>query len=339
VRWGRWLKRLLVLLVALWVGFAFGYVPYRLAGVAVDSRRDARDRENGDLTPASFGLEYEPVSFAAADGVDLSGWWVPAAENRGTVVLIHGLNRRRIEMVSKVPFLNQAGWNALLFDLRRHGESGGSKRGLGFFEKRDAEAAVQWARQRSSRPVVVWGVSLGGATATLAAAEDRQIAGLICDSSFRSLPDTLRHHIDLFRRFHWSLRLVPSWPTSEIALFWIGRRGGFDPAAVDVEAAAGMMGSRPCLFVCNEGDRRMPSQIAFDLQAAAGPQAQVLVVPGESHGGAYREGTAPYQRAVQDLLEQVLAAEEAMAPATAAAATGSSAGLGGAVRASVEAGS
>lgn len=328
-----------MLLLALWAGFAFGYVPYRLA-LAVESRRDYRDRENGDLTPDSFGLEYESVSFSAADGVELSGWWVPAAQNRGTVVLIHGLNRRRIEMIRKAPFLHGAGWNALLFDLRRHGESGGEVRGFGFYEKRDAEAAVEWARRRSSRPVVLWGVSLGGATAALAAAEDRHIAGLVCDSSFRSLPDTLRHHVGLFRRFHWSLNLVPSWPTSEIALFWIGRRGGFDPASVDVEAAAGMLGSRPCLFVCNAGDRRMPKEIAFDLQAAAGPQAQVLVVPGDSHGGAYREGTAPYERAVRNLLDQVLAAEEAMAPATAAASTsGGNAVSNGAVRASVEAGS
>ena len=39
----------------------------------------------------------------------------------------------------------------------------------------------------------------------------------------------------------------------------------------------------------------MPQQIAFDLSKAAGDRAQVLVVPGNSHGGAWRDGTAAYE--------------------------------------------
>ena len=68
------------------------------------------------------------------------------------------------------------------------------------------------------------------------------------------------------------------------------------------------MAGRPCLFVCNSGDRRMPSEIAFELKSAAGPQAHVLVVPGTSHGGAYRDGTAAYETAVTELLGAAAAA-------------------------------
>ena len=44
---------------------------------------------------------------------------VPAPGARGTVVLVHGLNRSRIENARKLPFLHAQGWNALLFDLRQ----------------------------------------------------------------------------------------------------------------------------------------------------------------------------------------------------------------------------
>jgi len=86
-------------------------------------------------------------------------------------------------------------------------------------------------------------------------------------------------------------------------VFWIGRRGGFDPDGVDVRAAAGRLNGRPVLFVANSEDPRMPKEIAFELQAAAGPAAEVLVVPGRSHGGAWRDGTAAYETAVAALLE------------------------------------
>jgi pimeloyl-ACP methyl ester carboxylesterase len=301
----RVLKTSGVLLAVGLLVFVFGWVPYFLGGLATTRRFVYNDRENAGLTPASFGLPFEEVSFQAGDGVPLKGWWVPAQPARGTVVLMHGLNRSRIEMVKKVPFLHARGWNALLFDLRHHGQSGGSVSSFGYFEKGDAHAAAALARSRSGGPVVLWGVSLGAATAALAAAEDPGVAGLICDSSYRSLRDTVAHHLALARSWRWWMRVVPSWPVGAEVLYWIGRRGGFDVDAVDVRGAAARLAGRPCLFVCNSGDRRMPAEIAFELRAAAGDRARVLVVPGKSHGGAYRDATAAYERAVAQVLDEV----------------------------------
>jgi pimeloyl-ACP methyl ester carboxylesterase len=175
---------------------------------------------------------------------------------------------------------------------------------FGHFEKRDVRAAVELARKRSPGPVVLWGVSLGGASAALAAAEDPTVAGLVCDSSYRSLRDTVDHHMTLARNWRWWMRIVPPWPVAAEVRYWIGRRGGFDVDAVDVRAAVARLSGRPALFVCNSGDRRMPPEIAFDLKAAAGAQARVLVVPGNSHGGAWRDGTAAYERAVGEILDE-----------------------------------
>jgi len=295
---------LAVLLVA-WAGFLFGWVPWTLAGMVTSRRFDRPDRYNAGLTPASYDLPFAEVRFEGGDGVPLAGWWVPAPQNRGSAVLLHGLNRSRVEMIRRVPFLHELGWNALLFDQRRHGESGGQVCSFGAREHEDALAAVRQARERSGgAPVVLWGVSLGAATATLAASADPTVAGLVSDSSFRSLRDTVRHHLGLFR-FRWWMRLVPIWPTADLAVYWMGRRGGFDPDSLDIEAAAVGMRGRPSLFVCNSGDRRMPSQIAFDLSAAAGERSRVLVIPGDSHGGAWREGTEAYAAAVRQLLEEV----------------------------------
>jgi pimeloyl-ACP methyl ester carboxylesterase len=298
-----WLKRVAVGAVLSFVLFAFGWVPWFLAGLATTRRFQFPDRENAGLTPSSFQLAAEDVAFRAPDGVELSGWWVPASPARGSVVMVHGLNRSRVEMVKRVPFVHDAGWNALLLDLRHHGASGGRATTFGAKERQDVAAAVRLARERSPGPVVLWGVSLGAASVVFAAAEDEAVAGVICDSSYRSLADTVRHHLELFRGFRWWLKLVPRWPVADLAVFWMGRRGGFDPAAVDVQAAAARLAGRPVLFVANSEDRRMPREIAFDLRAAAGEGAEVLVVPGKSHGGAWRDGTAAYQAAAAAVLE------------------------------------
>jgi uncharacterized protein len=301
-----WIKRLLLGAAGAVALLVFGALPYLLASQITSRRFNYRDRENGGLTPASFQLPFEEVAFPTADGIPLQGWWVPAKDPAGTVVLVHGLNRSRIEMIRKVPFLHRLGWNALLFDQRGHGASGGSVRSLGYHEKGDVHAAVRRARERAPGPVAVWGVSLGAAAATLAAAEDDNVAAVVSDSSYRSLRDTARHHLRLFRGFRWYLRVVPSWPLSDEVVFWVGRKGAFDPDALDVRAAAAHLSGRPVLFVCNTGDRRMPPEIAFELKAAAGPRARVLVVPGTSHGGAWREGTAAYEHAVAEILGEAV---------------------------------
>jgi pimeloyl-ACP methyl ester carboxylesterase len=298
-----WLKRVAAAAALGFLLFAFGWVPYFLAGIATTRRFQFPDRENGGLTPASFQLATEDMAIRSADGVELRGWWVPAPAAKGTVVMVHGLNRSRIEMVRRVPFVHAAGWNALLLDLRHHGASAGETTTFGAKEKEDVKAAIRLARDRSPGPVVLWGVSLGGASVVFAAAEDPTVAGVICDSSYRSLQDTVQHHLQLFRGWRWWLRIVPRWPVAELTLFWIGRRGGFDPATVDVRAAAARLAGRPTLFVANSEDRRMPKEIAFDLQAAAGPGAEVLIVPGKSHGGAWRDGTAAYEAAAAALLD------------------------------------
>jgi alpha-beta hydrolase superfamily lysophospholipase len=318
----RWLKRLLFVVVAALPILAFGVVPYLLSGFFTVRSFQMRDAENEALTPASFKLAFEDVSFQARDGVPLSGWWVPAENAKGTVVLVHGLNRSRVEMVKKCPFVHDQGWNALLFDLRRHGKSGGTVRSLGYHERLDVLGAYDLARKRTPGPVVAWGISFGGAASTLAAAEEPGIAALVCDSSYRSLKDTAYLHLNLFRRFAWWVRPVPVWPTADIAVFWMGRRAHFDPAKLDIVEAASHLSGRPALFVADSADERMPQDIAFDLKAAAGPKAEVLVIQAErrirdyqngkpryesGHGHAYRDGQAQYEHAVAGILEQVAA--------------------------------
>jgi len=302
LRWRVWLTRAAALLVIAFVVLVFGWAPYWLGGLAVTRRFQFPDRENAGLTPASFGLPFEDASFRSRDGVELAGWWVPADPARGSVVLVHGLNRSRIEMVRRVPFLHRHGWSAILFDLRHHGASGGSATTFGQLEKDDVLAAAAVARSRQPGQVALWGVSLGAASAVLAGAADPTVAAVICDSSYRSLRDTARHHLRLFGRFRWWLRAVPTWPVADEVVFWMGWRGGFDPDAVDVRAAAVGLAGRPALFVANSEDRRMPKEIAFELAAAVGETASVLIIPGQSHGGAYRDGTAAYEGAVATLL-------------------------------------
>jgi len=122
------------------------------------------DRQPYRRTPADVGLAFEDVSFPATDGVELRGWFIPAASTRApAVVFVHGwIWSRAGNAAGRVPFvdrdvdflpatraLHDAGFHVLLFELANHGESG--KRPpltMGRWEARDFNGAMEFLRAR-----------------------------------------------------------------------------------------------------------------------------------------------------------------------------------------------
>ncbi|MFP4321951.1 MAG: hypothetical protein ACLFTK_05800, partial [Anaerolineales bacterium] len=42
--------------------------------------------------PGRYGVDYETVKFTSRYKVTLHGWWIPASEPRGTLIVCHGQN-------------------------------------------------------------------------------------------------------------------------------------------------------------------------------------------------------------------------------------------------------
>ena len=82
--------------------------------------------------PSRLGLVCEDVKFLSrGDGVPLSGWYLPAAQDDRCVILIQGTHHHRndpqIRALRLGRDLVEGGFSVLLFDFRARGESGGSR--------------------------------------------------------------------------------------------------------------------------------------------------------------------------------------------------------------------
>ncbi len=141
-------------------------------------------------TPADAGMPYEEVAFAAADGVRLSGWFVPAAgPRRGTLLFCHGNTGNISDPVESLAMYRSLGLDVLAFDYRGYGRSEGRPSEGGTYL--DAEAAWRHLVEDRGVPsgsIVVLGRSLGGAIAAHLAAAHRPRA-LVVESAFCSAPD------------------------------------------------------------------------------------------------------------------------------------------------------
>lgn len=139
----------------------------------------------GSETPARYGLAFDEVTFDTADGVTLSGWYVPST-NGAAVIVRHGAGSTRSDVLQHVVVLARHGYGVLAADARGHGRSGGRAMDFGWFGDADTEAGISFLLQRRdvdpSRIGAV-GLSMGGEEVIGAAAADHRLRAVVAEGA------------------------------------------------------------------------------------------------------------------------------------------------------------
>ncbi|MEE4270090.1 MAG: alpha/beta fold hydrolase [Thermoanaerobaculales bacterium] len=139
----------------------------------------------------------EPITFSSTGGLRLAGiLHSPTGEPSGLgVVVAHGMLSSKASDKHRA-FCEAAarlGASAIRFDFRGRGESGGDPHDLTVSnEVEDTAAAIALLRDHGADRIALVGSSLGGTVAVLAAAADREIAGLVTIAAPSRLPDRPR---------------------------------------------------------------------------------------------------------------------------------------------------
>ena len=225
-------------------------------------------------SPHSNNVEH--VIFES-DKLQLEGWWMPAENPRATLLFVHGAGSSRVS-----PFFNtlgfydslqKAGVSVFTFDQRNHGNSeytDGYRR-MGATEYRDVLAAREWlqGRRDNDAPVIICGLSMGGATSIYALASGMQADGLL-------LFDPMLNTRDSLERGGWVGYGLPSIlfrPMAYLApLFWSLPHGDSD--ALEIAKALDL----PLAIVQNKTDPITRSIWSEEL-ANASDSATIAFVP------------------------------------------------------------
>lgn len=144
------------------------------------------------LTPEERGLAYEDVYLYATDQTRLNGWYVPAEQNRGTLLFFHGNAGNISGRVESIELFNKLGLNVLIIDYRGYGRSEGTPSENGTYM--DAEAAWRYITEvqgESPDRIILFGRSLGGGVAAWLAS-NVEAGALVLESTFTSAVDLAR---------------------------------------------------------------------------------------------------------------------------------------------------
>jgi pimeloyl-ACP methyl ester carboxylesterase len=260
------------------------------------------------VRPDQIGLEYRDVFFRSSDGVRIHGWLLPAradaGEPAGTVVFLHGNAQNVSSHIGSVLWMPAAGFHVFLVDYRGYGTSEGEPDIEGVH--RDAEAAI---RRATTLPgvdperIAVFGQSLGGAIATSAVAHARRdvaVRALVLDSAFSDFRGIARE------------KLGSLWLTW---LLQVPLAATVSDELQPLEALRSLH-DIPVLVVHGDADDIIPLDHAVRLHEAAGPAAQLWLVPGAGHIQAFEH---PEMRARLTEFLRAAFALPARAPASAPA--------------------
>jgi pimeloyl-ACP methyl ester carboxylesterase len=272
------------------------------------------------------GAILEPMAESAARGNlkvhfqfgMLTAWKGPPATRpsarrrvpKGTVFVLHGIGDRK----DKVPYLlwarvlAQAGYRAVLVDLRGHGRSTGRYMSYGVHESRDMAQLLDAFEEQGLvyGPVGVWGISYGGACAIQWAAIDPRVRAVVAFEPFCTLRDAVRDFAPVVLG-GWSFLAQP--PLLRAVTNGAAALAGFDPD--DASPLRAITRTRaPVLLVHGTEDRHLPPRHSRRLHDAAPDHSELYLVEGDSHLTLWVRHLSDVRLRVTEFLDRSLPAAD-----------------------------
>ena len=138
-------------------------------------------------------IPYDTVQLTTASGKKLEAWYMKADSAKGTVILFHGLNSNKGNVLGEAFEFNSFGYNTMLVDMRAHGSSEGIVNTLGYQESEEVKLAFDHISRKGEKNIVLWGMSLGAVIITKAIWEyDLKPQKIILEMPFDRLQDHIK---------------------------------------------------------------------------------------------------------------------------------------------------
>ena len=201
------------------------------------------------------------------------------------MLVIHGIFARSVTMMSTAKALSQAGYRAVLVDLRGHGRSSGEYLTFGVQEAKDLSQVIDALQERGlvAGKIGVYGISYGATTSIHLAGVDPRVQAVVAVAPFSTMRDEVPH----FGR-----TMVPGVGTAipeetyQEAITEAGQKAGFDPDEASAVAAI-QRTTAPVLIMHGTDDKVVPCWHGVRLHEAARDHSRLVLIPGIGHTGVW----------------------------------------------------
>jgi pimeloyl-ACP methyl ester carboxylesterase len=179
----RWYTKLLIVILA-FVFFAI------LATVVISGVLTywivKPQRTSSEINMASFPGRPDEVDFTVAGLGSRRGWFFPGFRGAPTIMLLHGYESSRGELLTLVSALQDHQYNVFVFDFAAHGANAGVTT-FGYLEADEVRAAIDAIAKRNDVDATrfgLWGYNLGAYAALREAEKDPRVRALALDAVY-----------------------------------------------------------------------------------------------------------------------------------------------------------
>ena len=232
-----------------------------------------------------FGLPApDSLTLKTADGFSIFAYEVCPEQLKGVVICLSGIENPSVTaFYGHAAEFYKANVATIMPDLRGHGKSDGNRICLAYEEARDVKAVTDYIKSNAKYkdvPVIVLGVSMGGAVAIRSIGENKDIDGLIALSAFSSLEDFLQASREAF------LPMIPAEQLAGITRQVVKEKYGVDSSVSSPLYALRGLNNRPVLMMHSRQDSQVPYSCFEKLAAEASKYTidlDTMTVEGDEH--------------------------------------------------------
>jgi pimeloyl-ACP methyl ester carboxylesterase len=274
--------------------------------------------------------DAEDVTFPTDDGLRLRGCYLKAAGRRKGVILF-GLEfgSNRWACLPYVEDLVAHGYDVFAYEPRNQGDS----------DKQEGYEPLQWPTDRDaadaraalahlkSRPdadprgVGLFGISKGGVTGLIAAADDPAVRCFVTDGIYgtrTTMVPYMQKWLGIYSTRKLLQQYVPNWYLWYFAGLMMGKvsreRG---VGLIELEPALARLGARPFLMIHGGGDTYIKPEMAESLLARVRGPKEFWLIDKAKHNQSLHVAGDEYKRRVRAFFDAHLAAAAALALAAA----------------------
>ena len=245
-----------------------------------------------NLEPSDLGLNYEEVNFKSADGVKLSGWFIPNNKTKSAIIVMHGYPADKANLLGVAEFLAKD-FNVFLFDFRSFGKSDGKYTTAGYLERKDLLGALNYLeREKNLTKIGLYGFSLGGAVALMT--NHKNVKAIVADSAYAELSHMVEHMYGIFFVFKYPLAYL----TKLYGLLFLGIN------IDDVNPVDNIKNVEvPILIIHAKNDSQIPVNEAQSLHEA-NKKSELWIVENADHGMAHFANSKEYEQKVSEFFRE-----------------------------------
>lgn len=231
------------------------------------------------------------------NGYPVKAIFLEPLDTTNFVVICHGVTENKINSIKYARLFERLGFNSVVYDHRRHGDSGGKTTSFGHYEKMDLQAVVSAVNSYAGDDAIIGihGESMGAATTILYAGTlDDHAHFYISDCAFSDFTDQLLYLMkkETPLRTKYAIKLAD---------MFLRMRDGYSMKLVSPREAVKHI-EKPVLFIHSLPDDFILPEMTKELyELKIGPKQMKLFESG-SHAQSFNQNPVEYEKTVADFL-------------------------------------